>query len=178
MVKKFLLFLMLLMCILPVRPLKAQTANDIRLKLLIDDTVYYEQKVCVTVLIESERFFPQSFEMNNYVVPSRHSFNFEEHCVYLVIEHDGCVYEEAFPMIIISNEPKRMRVSRFRPIKLFGLFYFSSLLSDEVVNSRTKEELHKVLNNDFGEYQMQAVFVTTENDTIRSKPISIMYKEK
>lgn len=73
---------------------------------------------------------------------------------------------------------KKTWLSKWFPCDdIHGVFYFCNLLPENIVLTHSKEELFNVKNKDFGEYQIRAIFVNMDNDTIVSNPITIKYIE-
>lgn len=177
MTKKFLSLLIWGLLLMPSLIVKAQSKDDLIMSVVIDDTIYYGQRVQVMVLIETEKLFPKFFMMNKYVVPSKQSFNYEGHCVFLELNHNGILYEEVSPGIIIHGEEKKVWVSKWHPLKLYGVFYFDKLLPNGCFNADS-DVLSVIRNTDFGEYKLRSAFITHESDTIYSKPLTIHYLRK
>lgn len=180
MVKKVLWFLILLCHLFMPKNVLSQDKIEYRISLEMDDTIRYGELVQVKAVLETEKLLPIMVKMHRYIAPTKLAHYYVDHCIYLEVVHNGTKYEEGNPSLLLHTtiEPKKTWLSKWFPCDdIHGVFYFCNLLPENIVLTHSKEELFNVKNKDFGEYQIRAIFVNMDNDTIVSNPITIKYIE-
>jgi len=159
----------------------SQDKAGYRIHLEINDTIRYRELIQVKAVLETEKLFPIMVKMHKYIAPTKLAYHYVNHCVYLEVVHNGTKYEEGHPSLLFHTkiEPEKAWFSRWFPRNdIYGVFEFSILLPEDYVMTHSKKELFGVKNKDFGEYQIRAIFVNMNNDTVYSSPVSIHYLEK
>ena len=180
MVKKVLWLLILLCVLFTSKVVLSQDKTGYRIGLEMNDTIRYGELIQVKAVLETEKLFPIVVKMHKYIAPTKLAYSYVNHCVYLEVVHNGTKYEEGNPSLFFHTtiEPKKAWLSRWFPCDdIYGVFQFYNLLPENIVLTHNKKELFNVKNRDFGEYQIRAIFVNMDNDTIVSDPITIQYLE-
>lgn len=180
MVKKILWFLILPCFLFSAKVVMSQNKTGYRIRLEINDTIHYGELIQVKAVLETEKLFPIMVKMHKYIAPTKLSYSYVNHCVYLEVVHNGTKYEEGNPTLLFHTtiEPEKTWFSRWFPCDdIHGVFYFCNLLPENIILTHSKEELFDVKNMDFGEYQIRAVFVNMDNDTIYSDIVRVQYLE-
>lgn len=181
MVKKILWFLILLCLLFTSKVVLSQDKTGYRIGLEMNDTIRYGELVQVKVVLETERLLPMMVKIHKFIAPTKLAYHYADHCVYLEVVHNGTKYEEGIPSLLFhtTSEPKKIWFSKWFPCDdIYGVFFFCNLLPENIVLTHSKEGLFNVKNMDFGEYQIRAVFVNMDNDTVYSNPVTIHYLEK
>ena len=179
--KKFLWFLILPCFLFTVKDVMSQDKNEYRIRLEMNDTIRYGELTQVKAVIETEKLFPIMVKMHKYIAPTKLAYHYVDHCVYLEVFHNGIKYEEGNPSFLFhtSTEPEKTWLSKWFPCDdIYGIFYFCNLLPENIVLTHSKKEMFYIKNKDFGAYQIRAVFVNMDNDTVYSNPVTIHYLEK
>ena len=93
--------------------------------------------------------------------------------MYIVVKKNGKEYRYYESVILNKHDlPQKRILWLWRKIKFRHDFYMNRFIS-------TEQKLQGITKNeDFGEYEIQGVFVTEFNDTIRSEVKKIWYLEK
>ena len=181
MVKKVLWFLILPCFLLTVKDVMSQDKTGYRIRLEINDTIRYQELIQVKAILETDKLFPVIIKMQRYIAPTRLSEHYVDHCVYLEVVHNDTKYEQVIPSLLFHTafELKKTWFTRWFPRNdIYGVFEFSNLLPEDYVLTHSKKECFNVKNRDFGEYQIRAIFVNMDNDTVYSNPVTIHYLEQ
>ena len=174
--KKFLYILMILiLCLAKSNTVIGQKKECYFFKLAIDnDTVYANKVTFCHFHLKCCRWLPKQIIINKIAYPNHSALN--KHAVFLLISHKERVYEDPLPPIWRLQDKKRW-VSRWKSIKFKSELDIGYVFSEDLL--RLKEDgFPNLRNTDYGDYVIQAVLVTKENDSIYSNPVTIHYLEK
>ena len=173
---------------------KIEESSSLKLHLSVEqDTLYAEETLTLSFILSTDRWLPnriilnpESFEVVNTkesVLPNG---------IHVSIKHNGEKYEEPLPVIVRRLKPLKYWIAKYHHVlieqeirtpinRLFNARMWDTakdIFDTEMSNEEKEEKVRKIQNRNYGEYEIQGVFVTEFNDTIRSEVKKIWYLEK
>lgn len=173
---------------------KIEESSSLKLHLSVEqDTLYAEETLTLSFSLSTDRWLPnriilnpESFEVVNTkesVLPNG---------IHVSIKHNGEKYEEPLPVIVRRLKPLKYWIAKYHHVlieqeihtpinRLFNARMWDTakdIFDTEMSNEEKEEKVRKIQNRNYGEYEIQGIFVTEFNDTIRSEVKKIWYLEK
>ena len=153
----------------------SQTNKNLFLDMrLSTDTIYASNDIfTISAQIKNIGFFPQKLYTNGCISENVKNQSVNDGEMYIVVKKNGKEYRYYESVILNKHDLPRKRILwLWRKIKFKHDFYMNRFIS-------TEQKLQGITKNeDYGEYEIQGVFVTEFNDTIRSEVKKIWYLEK
>ncbi len=173
---------------------KIEENSSLKLHLSVEqDTLYAEETLTLSFSLSTDRWLPNRIILNP---ESFEAVNTKESVlpngIHVSIKHNGEKYEEPLPVIVRRLKPLKYWIAKYHhvlieqeihtPINcLFNARMWDTakdIFDTEMSNEEKEEKVRKIQNRNFGEYEIQGIFVTEFNDTIRSEVKKIWYLEK
>lgn len=134
------------------------------------DTCYYsEDEIVIYIEFKNEKFRPLIIN-RNMIVSTKDLLSID--VIKLKIWHDNKLYERGY-LDGKPAMPQKRILFKNRTLKISSLLSFRSL-TEKIEGIPDYSKLKKS-NEDFGAYQLQALYITNTNDTIFSNWITINY---
>ncbi len=153
----------------------SQTNKNLFLDMrLSTDTIYASNDIfTISAQIKNIGFFPQKLYTNGCISENVKNQSVNDGEMYIVVKKNGKEYRYYESVILNKHDlPQKRILWLWRKIKFKHDFYMNRFIS-------TEQKLQGITKNeDYGEYEIQGVFVTEFNDTIRSEVKKIWYLEK
>lgn len=153
----------------------SQTNKNLFLDMrLLTDTIYASNDIfTISAQIKNTGFFPKKLYTNGCISENVKNQSVNDGEMYIVVKKKGKDYRYYESVILNKHDlPQKRILWLWRKIKFKHDFYMNRFIS-------TEKKLQGITKNeDYGEYEIQGVFVTEFNDTIRSEVKKIWYLEK
>jgi len=138
------------------------------------NTCYYsDDKIVLYIEIENNGLFPIKVNKN---MPVSIKETGERGVIKINICHNNKYYEYAFldgKQAMLKNR----RLFQNKTLKINDIINFRQLALKAEVEAITNISKANIDNKDFGEYQLQAIYIMNTNDTIISNWVTINYLE-
>ncbi len=150
--------------------------NGIELLISIDkDTCYYSKSVIkISLVIKNEKMFP--FFVRESMGVS--SFHHDSEMIFINIKQKKKRYIQVEPLVRNVSQSKYM-ILKNRPYKREYVLDFRKLIEKEQADSLFKsigiKYIFSVDNKNFGTYQIQAMYLSSKNDTVYSNIVKVVY---
>ena len=153
----------------------SQTNKNLFLDMrLSTDTIYASNDIfTISAQIKNTGFFPKRLYTSGCISENVKNQSVNDGEMYIVVKKNGKEYRYYESVILNKHDlPQKRILWLWRKIKFKHDFYMNRFIS-------TEQKLQGITKNeDYGEYEIQGVFVTEFNDTIRSEVKKIWYLEK
>ena len=127
----------------------------------------------ISAQLKNVALFPKRLCTNGCISENVKNQNVDAGEMYVVVKKDGKYYRYHESVILNKHDLPRKRILwLWRKIKFRHDFYMNCFISAE------QKSKGMTKNEDYGEYEIQGVYVTEFNDTIRSEVKKIWYLEK
>lgn len=150
------------------------------LQLFIEqDTIYSEECLSLTFCLSTNCWYPKRIVMDLgfYEEIATDKGILSHGGIYLNIKHMGDVYEHLLPPIINRGNPYvKHWISKANPIELQREIPLNHIfVSKEFFSVATEENFRDLQNDNYGEYELQGVYVSDKGDTIVSNVRKVLF---